>query len=110
AGIDRRISRSAQLRLFEVPVLDGEDVVRGKRLVSAEGCRAQDYVDGVRVDVEGNVGLARAGTSCHHPEIWVEDHARRRIEHLQRLLALGGVLGEVALVVRSETADIAAEL
>jgi len=64
----------------------------------------------VGVHVEGDRRILSRATQCQHAELRIKDHTRRRIEHLERLRAVPGVLFKIALIVGAELGHVPPEL
>ena len=64
----------------------------------------------MRVDIEGDRRFVGCSPNRHQPHFAIENDARRRIQHRQRLCAAAGVYGKIALVLGFEAHDVAANL
>ena len=97
--------------MFEIPVLDVEDVCSWQCDISPEAILARrDDINRVVIDVGSNVGGVGSCADCQHPERGIEDDSGCWIEHFQFGCFASFVRVEVADVVVRVRSDICADL
>ena len=98
----RFLGRGAELRLFQRPVLDVEDVGFGNALVSAQPLGVGDHRHRRLGEVGRDLGILRRVADAEQADTRHQRHARDRIEFLLRRDLLAVVTHEVGVIVGRE--------
>ena len=102
AGESGRAAGLLQLGLLQVPVFDVEGVLVGQRLPAAQRFGTQDDIDGVLVKILDDADVLGRAPERGQPELRVQRHARRRVEHGLGLFGCLGIFFKIFLVRRNE--------
>ncbi len=99
---ERLRHRALQLRLFEAPIFQREQIALGQRLVASDGLGVGDHAHGVLGEIGGHGGILRRAPEAEQPDARHEHHARAGIE--LGLVAAGRRIlpREISIVARSE--------
>ncbi len=107
AGKDGRRATPAELRLFQVPVLDLEDVSCRKGLPPAERRGPQYDIDRVPVDLGRDRSLTGRGSGGEQAPFRIQDHARGRIEEGGPRVRGRGASLEIGFVIAAVSLEVA---